>query len=356
MANGVELVPISKLQPHPDNPRLFVREEVVNGISEQIKTRGFEERHAPNVRQIGDAGFYQIVSGHQRIEAAKRAELEKIPCIVVELTDEEAFRELLLSNAQADLKPLEIGLHVLKATERGGTGGRGKKGGASEYARGMGIEQRTLADYVLAAKVFEKWGKPSAQALGLLDSMKSLSIIHRAPESDWRDLVDRMLAGGWTKEQTERYIEVIKSLSVPDDLSEIFPRPVLISRFFETHEFSKATLEAIIRLVRATEDTLRSSAQVDVEAMIIEFRSWLKERAERALDRREILRHQKELLQQLETADTDAQKRWNHGNWRSFIQELPDESVALALTDPPYGMAYRKQSRRRAGRPSRNRK
>jgi hypothetical protein len=134
--------------------------------------------------------------------------VKKIPCVVVEMTDEEAFRELLLSNAEDDLKPpLEIGLHVLKAVGDGKPG-RGKKGGAAQWARQMGHEQRTVADWVCAAKV----AKSSDQSLDLFirkregdhDYTKALSIIHRAPESDRPALVAAMLKGEWSKEQTER--------------------------------------------------------------------------------------------------------------------------------------------------------
>jgi hypothetical protein len=35
-----------------------------------------------------------------------------------------------------------------------------------------------------------------------------------------------MLAGCWTKEQTARYVDVVKELKVPDDLAKIFPREI----------------------------------------------------------------------------------------------------------------------------------
>jgi hypothetical protein len=93
--------------------------------------------------------------------------------MVIEMTDEEAFRELLLSNAQSDLRPLEIGLHVLKAVEPG-KGGRGKKAGAADWARQMGLKQPTLAEYGLAAKVFSAWrknGKPIDQSIHLFGAI-----------------------------------------------------------------------------------------------------------------------------------------------------------------------------------------
>jgi hypothetical protein len=122
--------------------------------------------------------------------------------IVVEMTDAEAYRELLLSNAQSDLKPLEIGMHVLK-TVTPSKGGRGKKGGGvGEYANGMGINHDSMHEYVQAARVARiLW----ARAHSLMPYTKSLSIIHRADETDWPLLVARMLSGGWSTEQTGRH-------------------------------------------------------------------------------------------------------------------------------------------------------
>jgi hypothetical protein len=86
------------------------------------------------------------------------------------MTDEEAFRELLFSNAQDDLKPLEIGLHVLKAVGHG-KAGRGKKGGIREYARQMGANEQTMMDWVRAGAVAKLYGHP----YNLLDYTASLS-------------------------------------------------------------------------------------------------------------------------------------------------------------------------------------
>jgi ParB/RepB/Spo0J family partition protein len=225
---------IDSLHAHPDNPRLFLRENVVQAIAEQIKDGGqFEERHAPHVRKTA-SNDYQIISGHQRIEAARRAGMETVPCCVVEMNEEETLREVLLSNAQSDLSPLEIGIHVLKVAGKG-KAGRGNKNGIAEYARKMGVGERTLQEWACAAQVANK---SRAQVRDLLDYTKSLSILHRTREEDWPDLVARMLAGNWTKEQTERYVDVLKTLEMPAGLAAIFPRPILIARYFENHGFS----------------------------------------------------------------------------------------------------------------------
>lgn len=108
----------------------------------------------------------------------------------------------VLSNAQSDLKPLEIGLHVLKAVGPG-KGGRGKKGGISAWSDQMGKTRQLVERWVCAARVAGVI--PATQVAGLLDYTESLAMIHRTLESDWLDLVERMLAGHWNKEQTERY-------------------------------------------------------------------------------------------------------------------------------------------------------
>jgi ParB family chromosome partitioning protein len=81
------------------NPRLLLREEVVEGIVTQLRAAGeFTVMHAPIVRPVNS--HYEIVSGHHRMGAAKRAGLAAIPCWVADLTDEQAFMQLVLSASQ----------------------------------------------------------------------------------------------------------------------------------------------------------------------------------------------------------------------------------------------------------------
>lgn len=44
---------------------------------------------------------------------------------------------------------------------------------------------------------------------------------------------------------------------------------------------------------------------------------------------------------------SDVLESWRHGRWEDHVDALDDESVALVLTDPPYGMAYRSNFRSR---------
>lgn len=353
-----EMILLSKLQPHPDNPRLFLREDVVSGICEQIKAKGFEDRHAPHVRKIGDNGCYQIVSGHQRSEGAKRAEVKKIPCVVVEMTDEEAFRELLLSNAQSDLKPLEIGLHVLRAVGKGKPG-RGHKGGLREYARDfgvkMGISRDSLQDYASAAAVaLASKEKLGSQFPNLIDYTTALSVIHRADESDWPALVAAMLKDEWSKEETELRVDAVRSFEIPADLADIYPRAEVIDRYLRTLEFAPATLAKLIEAVYRTENLIRTyESAIDVESYLNEFREWLADKSH-AWDVRQINKRAREIAADLDSAEIEASRRWNHGDWRESVDALADGSVSLVLTDPPYGIDFQSDYRLDRSQPHRH--
>ena len=89
----LQILAITDLVPHPDNPRLQMREDVVERIAAEIGRDGFGEEHALLVwvtypaepggaRTASVSERYTIVSGHHRAEAASRAGLAEVPCWV----------------------------------------------------------------------------------------------------------------------------------------------------------------------------------------------------------------------------------------------------------------------------------
>ena len=52
------------------------------------------------VRPEKDGKGYEIIAGHRRHHGGERAGLEEMPCIVREMTDLEAVREMRNSNKQ----------------------------------------------------------------------------------------------------------------------------------------------------------------------------------------------------------------------------------------------------------------
>jgi DNA modification methylase len=79
----VEHVPLARLRPWPQNPRLMPEAEMEK-LRRSIQTFGFVE---PLVVRRSDQ---LVVGGHQRLEAAKGLGLTRVPVVYIEVTDAEA--------------------------------------------------------------------------------------------------------------------------------------------------------------------------------------------------------------------------------------------------------------------------
>ena len=223
----ITLLPVEQLKPHPKNPRVALRDDVVDAIAADLEERGhMESRHALTVRAVDDA--YEIISGHHRHAAAVKAKLAGVPCWVVEMEDDEAYMALATSNNQGELAPLEIGLHALRVGK--GTKWSGPKG--KDYAKLIGKAASTVSEYKAGAEVFEavageiKFGCPN-----LRDRVHHLNAIHGiagkpkdGPHPHWADVVEAMLAGGedgkgWSVDKTASNVEAANAFYKSDALS-----------------------------------------------------------------------------------------------------------------------------------------
>jgi len=337
----IETVAIDKLESHPRNPRLFYRDDVLDSIVAQLQETGdFSEMYAPIVRPVND--HYEIVSGHHRVEAARRVGMPAIPCWVKDMTVEEAYMQLVLSNAQGELSPLEIGIHVLGAVENA-AGGAGKIGGLSEYARLVGKTNQYIGQVKAAAEVFIVTKNLKLEFEVFQDKAKHLAAIHKADESLWPMLVECMLASEWSAADATHWTDRVREFDIPSRWGEIFlPLVDVVQRFLDTHEFSPVTVqklgEAADRIMTIIESY---EGLLNVDEYREEFKHWLQEKqAGESWDLRQLVKYQKSLLLALDKAEDDAMRRWNCGDWHDFIADLDDGSVSLLLTDPPYGMGY----------------
>jgi len=174
-------IPLSLLDDHPDNPRLIFREDVIQAIAANLGGE-YPQKHAVHARPIGDR--YQLTAGHHRKRAAERKKLKTIWAWVENQDDSAAFMELVTSNSQGELSPLEIGLHALKAVPLS-EGGRGKKGGLSEYATRLGKDKGNLARYRDGAEVYVAVANRCNDTTVFLDKAQHLATIHKAPSETW---------------------------------------------------------------------------------------------------------------------------------------------------------------------------
>ena len=92
-------LPTTEISDFPDHPFKVRMDEEMEQLVESVRERGVLSPVL--VRPMPD-GSYQMVSGHRRKLASELAELPTVPCIVRELTDDEAIIIMVDSNLQRE--------------------------------------------------------------------------------------------------------------------------------------------------------------------------------------------------------------------------------------------------------------
>lgn len=104
MKRAVQEIPIDLVQPNPYQPRHQFNSQTIQQMADSIRTKGLLQPIV--VRRVDDR--YQLVSGERRLRAARVAELERIPALVVEASDNEVLEFALIENLQReDLNPID---------------------------------------------------------------------------------------------------------------------------------------------------------------------------------------------------------------------------------------------------------
>lgn len=97
--DSVQDIPISQISDFPEHPFKVKQDEAMSEMAESVRQYGVL---VPGlVRQLED-GSYQMVSGHRRKLASELAGRDTIPCIVRDLTDDEAVIIMVDSNLQRE--------------------------------------------------------------------------------------------------------------------------------------------------------------------------------------------------------------------------------------------------------------
>lgn len=105
---GVRNVPIDRIDPSPDQPRLAMDQDSLDDLAASVREHGILQ---PLLIRPAAGARYQIVAGERRWRAARLAGLELVPALIQELDDETALEISIIENLQReDLSPLDEAL------------------------------------------------------------------------------------------------------------------------------------------------------------------------------------------------------------------------------------------------------
>jgi len=98
---------IERLQPGKYQPRRTITQDSLQELADSIKTQGIIQPIV--IRKLpGEKQRYEIIAGERRWRAAQLSELQEVPVVVREVSDQAALAMALIENIQReDLNPLE---------------------------------------------------------------------------------------------------------------------------------------------------------------------------------------------------------------------------------------------------------
>jgi ParB family chromosome partitioning protein len=133
----IQLLQHDTILPNPHQPRVRFDFNELEGLAVSIRTNGILQ--PINVRRLQD-GKYELISGERRLRAARMVGITKIPCVVMDVSDEQSALFAIIENVQRqNLDFFEEAVAVEKLiTQHGLT--------QEEIAKKLGKAQSTLSN------------------------------------------------------------------------------------------------------------------------------------------------------------------------------------------------------------------
>ena len=202
-------LPVSKVIPNPDQPRVYFDQEKLNSLIESIRKQGILQPLI--VRPIED-GMYQIVAGERRYRAAKHLGLNSVPVVIKTLNDEETQEIALVENLQrSDLNPIETVNGVLAIIKlKTGLDKKDVKqilNRSSRQNQGANIDVRRSENHELIEKVLKVVGiKPQSFRVHYLPLLEMPEDVKGAVISNGLELTKAKLIAKVPREKTREKI------------------------------------------------------------------------------------------------------------------------------------------------------
>jgi ParB family chromosome partitioning protein len=103
--SGLRMLDIESIHPSRKQPRKHFDDARLNELAESIKSQGIIQPLV--VRSMPD-GRFELIAGERRWRASQRAGLHKVPAVIREAAESQAFELALVENLQReDLNPIE---------------------------------------------------------------------------------------------------------------------------------------------------------------------------------------------------------------------------------------------------------
>ena len=347
--NTITFIATANIVPNSGYSRAVMDLELIEFIRNSIRqNNGLKPEHALKVRQIPNNSF-EIIDGHIRFEAAKQENIEELPCLVVEMDDDEAYMALVNENKCQEMTALDIGIHALGFEAR--AGGRGNKSDLTLYAEKIHKHPQNVRVYRDGAKVYKRIEADLTyeDKMKLRSKATVLCDFKNLNDRSWLGLSKIVVNGKYGTPDLKKGIRLVKKVMAMDNGDEWIDAFLPYEKIIKL-SMLKHTSFHIIAPVFNELNRLKQFYENNPEVgNIDELHEWLAEHGietdQHGVERlkfRNIVKHCNSIM----NVNNKEMASWVEGDCLEHIHEIPDGSVALLLTDPPYGCTYRSISDR----------
>ena len=225
----VVFLPARSIRPNPAQPRKVFRTEAMAELSESIRRHGVLQPLSVRRSGIG----YELIAGERRLRAAQMAGLSEIPCIIMQMDDQESGMAAMIENLQRqDLDFIEEAMGISRLMES-------FEMSQEQVARMLGKSQSAIANKLRLLR----------HSPEVLDALRAANLTERHGrallrlngEEEKLSAIAEIVKQGMSVARTEKYIEALLSSR------DASPRKANVSSFLNnlTQSLQKIQLSGV---------------------------------------------------------------------------------------------------------------
>ena len=211
---GIRLIPTGNISPNPRQPRANFNSEELDELAISIREHGVIQ---PLLITAGETpGSYILIAGERRLLAAKSIDMEQVPAIIREATDQELVELALIENVQReDLGPLETAEAYRQINEDFGLS-------HEEIAARVGKSRTTITNTMRLFNLADE--VKQALALGTISEGHARALLSLNNENAQVAVLDSILKQSLNVRQTEQLVRKLGG-EKPETAPPIQPDP-----------------------------------------------------------------------------------------------------------------------------------
>jgi len=193
-------VPISRIEPNPDQPRKDFDEKAMAELADSIREKGIIQ---PIIVERKESGGFIIIAGERRYRAAKMIGLEEVPVIIKNYGQDERLEIALIENIQrSDLNPIEEAEAYQKLIER-------HNYTQEQVAKKVGKQRTTIANALRILKLPDEIKKQLSE--GIITPGHARAILSLEDSIDQKELTQLIINEKLSVRDAEKLAEKKRS-------------------------------------------------------------------------------------------------------------------------------------------------